>query len=351
METAAAWALFCGQKPLTGTAPLEVRQPNVARDDVPVPGALYISTRTKIAFLTSPVALEDTFWAIPITPHSVPVAGVIKKQMKFNCASAEELGRLRSNIPTDTYVVEHVIKHIEPVQGRIGYCDVRKIGIGVCNKDVTSYRCKKKGAFYNCFSVILRVEFEGSLKEMHIKVFNTGKLEVPGVQNVDVFNRTLDMLCAIISKARPNDAVGWLPEKTQTVLINSNFTVGFLIDRERLHERLRVRYKINSNYDPCSYPGIQCKYYHRAGKTTQTGQQPSADEPGTVKMSFMIFRTGSVLIVGRCTEDILYSIYSFICSMMRDEFNYISKGLIANTKPIKPKTKQRRFKTVMVPTR
>ena len=350
MDTAAAWALFCGEEPLHPQHYSRAKPANTVPLNVPEPGPLYISTRTKIAFLTTAIVLENAFWGIPITPHSIPAEGVIKKQMKFNSSSPEELKSLQSNLPTDTYVVEHVIKHIDPVEERIGYSDVRKVSIGVCNKDITSYRCKKRGAFYNCFSVILRVCIEGAFKEMHIKVFNTGKLEVPGVQSMAVFNRTLDLLCDIMSSAAAASPVRWCPGKTETVLVNSNFTVGFLIDRERLHARLRTHYKINSNYDACSYPGIQCKFYFRPGAAVQTGQQPREDESGTVKMSFMIFRTGSVLIVGRCTEDILRSIYSCLCSILEAEFPHINKGLTVPTKKALKK-KQPRLKTLIFPTR
>ena len=348
MDTAEAWALFCSENP-PHKQPYSYTKPiSKAMDQVPEPGPLYISTRTKIAFLTSTVVLENAFWSIPITSHSIPSEGVIKKQMKFNSTSPEQLKSLQENLPTDTHVVEHVIKHIDSVEGRIGYTDVRKVSIGVCNKDITSYRCKKRGAFYNCFSVILRVHVDGVFKEMHIKVFNTGKLEVPGVQSMAVFNRTLDLLCDIMNRASPASPISWSPEKTQTVLINSNFTVGFLIDRERLHARLHTHYKINSNYDACSYPGIQCKFYFRPGAKVQTGQQPEEDEPDTVKMSFMVFRTGSVLIVGRCTEDILRSIYSCLCDILEAEYPYINKGV---TSPVKkqPKKKQPRLKTLVIP--
>ena len=31
-------------------------------------------------------------------------------------------------------------------------------------------------------------------------------------------------------------------------------------DRDTLFKKLKNKYKINASYDPCSYPGIQCKY-------------------------------------------------------------------------------------------
>ena len=38
---------------------------------------------------------------------------------------------------------------------------------------------------------------------------------------------------------------------------------------------LRQKYKIQAIYDPCSYPGIQCKFYYNnyIGDNTQTGIQ------------------------------------------------------------------------------
>ena len=30
----------------------------------------------------------------------------------------------------------------------------------------------------------------------------------------------------------------------------------------KLHHILKYKYRINSNYDPCSYPGIQCEFHY-----------------------------------------------------------------------------------------
>jgi hypothetical protein len=40
-------------------------------------------------------------------------------------------------------------------------------------------------------------------------------------------------------------------------------------------------------------------------------------------VSFMIFRTGSMLIVGKCTEPILYEIYDFLCTLFETEYHSI----------------------------
>ena len=52
---------------------------------------IYISTKTKIAYLDKIIDLKKLFWEIPVIPYAKPCNGVIKKQMKFNLASQEEL--------------------------------------------------------------------------------------------------------------------------------------------------------------------------------------------------------------------------------------------------------------------
>ena len=61
-----------------------------------------------------------------------------------------------------------------------------------------TYRSKKKQAFYNCFVMILRIKIDDIFKEFHIKVFNTGKLEIPGVQNDSMFELVLQNIISIL---------------------------------------------------------------------------------------------------------------------------------------------------------
>ena len=93
---------------------------------------------------------------------------------------------------------------------------------------------------------------------------------------------------------------------------------------------MKYKYRINTNYDSCSYPGIQCKFYYIPNKEEQTGQQPvNLDDNNYYEVSFMIFRTGSILIVGKCNEDILNVIYRFIKKILETEFSGIQMGLVA----------------------
>ena len=151
--------------------------------EAPKASNIYISTKTKIAYLDTPIDLKEVFWEVPVIPYAKPCNGVIKKQMKFNTTSPEELLFIQEKLQSEIYFEEHIITHIDNPSGRIKFKDTRKISIGVSKKDLMSYRCKKKSAFYNCFVLILRMKVQNTFKEFHVKVFNTGKLEIPGVQS------------------------------------------------------------------------------------------------------------------------------------------------------------------------
>ena len=318
-------------------------------ENIPKSSEIYISTKTKISYLSCPIDLKNTFWEIPISPYHTPSECIIKKQMKFNSNNEEELLDIGEKLKNEKYWDEYVITRIVNPEGRIKFKDIRKINIGLCKKDILSYRTKKKSAFYNCFVLIMRILYQGNFKEIHVKVFNTGKLEIPGIQNDELLYKVLTLLITTL-KPIVNDDIHYLNDKNQTVLINSNFHCGFFINREKLYEILKYKYHINSGYDPCSYPGIQCKFYYNKIKNEKTGQQPPENKIHEYnKISFMIFRTGSVLIVGKCDEDILHEVYAFIKQLLIDEYKNIAGPLCtANHANNSSKKKKIRKKTILL---
>ena len=65
----------------------------------------------------------------------------------------------------------------------------------------------------------------------------------------------------------------------------------------------------------------------------------------------MIFRTGSVLIVGMCEENVLNDIYAFLTRLLKTEFEHICQSLIEDSQAfLKDKKKKVRRKVVMIMT-
>ena len=291
--------------------------------EIPKCSDLYISTKTKIVHLNQRVNLSDLFWKIDVIPYHEKKVGVIKKQMKMNSTSKEELQHIQDKMKSvNRYYTEQVISHIENPDGRIKFKDIRKINIGLSKKDIESYRAKMKGAFYNCFVLILRIDHEDSFKEIHVKIFNTGKMEIPGIQTNDILYKTLDL---VITNLQPfmKSKLEYVKDTIITALYNSNFKCGYYINREKLYNILKYNYNIQAIFDPCSYPGVQSKFYYKKGCEDITKFTGNKTEETDGNLSFMVFRTGSVLIVGKCEKRILIHVYNFIKNILEENYTEI----------------------------
>ena len=161
-------------------------------------------------------------------------------------------------------------------------------------------------------------------------------------------------------KTYSDEDIEFVEQKVEAnVLINSNFNCGFYINRDLLQTILRGnKYNIETSYDPCSYPGVKCKYYYNnlIEKEKQTGEIEKKDRETKLKdlninnkyteVSFMIFRTGSCLIVGNCNEEVLNHVYEFIKNMLQNE--YFTIHVTNNTTTPKVKKSKVRKKTIII---
>ena len=323
---------------------------------------LYISTKTKVLYLNMPIDIQNIFWSIPITEYWKPQEGVLKKQIKIISNTREEYAEYKNKLEKEKYYVENIIKQIDnPTARKIKYKDERKLTIGLSKKDIMNCRGKIKNAFYNCFAIIVRFKYKEEFKEIHVKVFNTGKMEIPGVLNDDILNIIKQKIVEII---QPNvsERVEYIEnnETESNVLINSNFNCGFYINREKLHSIIRNKYGIEAAFDPCSYPGVKCKFYFNNEVGFDKGLQKGhiSKEDRDMKMSelndhmkyteisFMIFRTGSCLIVGNCSEKILNFVFNFIKEVLKEEYSVLN---VINTDiTMKEKKTKLRKKTIQI---
>ena len=345
---------------------------------------LYISTKTKVLYFNQPIDIQNVFWRIPIIEYWKQEEGVIKKQIKIVCKTPEETQEYKDKLKNISYYREHIIKQVNNPTARVlKYKDERKITVGINKKDIINLRGKIKNAFYNCFVIIIRFKYEGIFREIHVKVFNTGKMEIPGVFNKEHLNIVKDKILSIVEpllfqeketspdespETSPDESPETLeykikkleitePIKDENVLINSNFNCGFYIDRERLYNILTTKYGIECSFDPCSYPGVKCKYYFNNEKSFEEDQQNGqitnqdrrmkmcdlGDYKKYTEVSFMVFRTGSCLIVGNCSEQILRFIFQFLKNVLFQEYSYISiinENLAIKEKKMKQKKRK-----------
>jgi hypothetical protein len=371
--------------------------------------SLYISTQTKIFYLNvNFIDVDKIFWNLPILDYGIPEMGIIKKQMRMIFKTPEEYEIYSQKILTIPYYTEKIIKQINnPNARKIKFKDERKITIGISKKDIMNCHGKEKKAFINCFAIILRIPSNVKVNhfhEVHVKVFNTGKITIPGI--VDNDEKLLDVTKQyIIDILQPNidTSIHLIPEdeipllkkivrnkkgefplvdpstiidtdnipmklpknshfeyiKQQSgVLINSNFNCGFYIDQMKLMEILQEKYKLEPTYNKSNYPGVKCKFYLNNDLpldiSVQTGKIDDNDKNMKVfelkndakytKITFVIFRTGNNLILGNFSKKILLFIFDFVKNILMTEYENIrtiqDEPTIKKQKKIKPRKKK-----------
>jgi hypothetical protein len=338
--------------------------------DMPKCRDLYISTKTKKPFLNieDKIDILTLFWKIPVLEYWIPEEGVVKKQMKVVSKTELETAEIEKHKLNEYYCKDKkIIKQTENTNRKTKYKDERKISVGINTKDVMNCRGKDGGgAMYNCIALTIRFKKEdGIFTEIHVKIFNTGKLEIPGILNTNLYERIKVFIIGILSEHFLPHILDFRPPTSENVIINSNFYVGFNINRDILHSILRSeKYKIDTIYDSCTYPAVKSKFYF----CNTIGFDPVLQR-GTIlpedralktkdivksnkytKVSFMVFRTGSCLIVGNCTEEILMFVYEFVKKVLTDEYERIyvaGDEDTPETKKAQKKTKLRKRKVMV----
>ena len=110
---------------------------------------IYISTKTKIAFLNTEIDLYKIYWLLPILQYHIPECGILKKSIKYNCHTPEEtkvLDSILSNLKGD--YMSTILSSINiKTKKTFKYKDTRKIDIGISHKDIASYKFTKHFTF------------------------------------------------------------------------------------------------------------------------------------------------------------------------------------------------------------
>ena len=340
--------------------------------DIPQCRDLYISTKTKKPFLNidDKIDILTLFWKIPVIEYWTPIEGIVKKQMKIVCKTEAETAELEQRRTTEYYFKDKkIVKQTENTNRKTKYKDERKISVGLNTKDVMNCRGKEGGgAMYNCIALTIRFKnANNTFIEIHVKIFNTGKLEIPGILDATLYERIKVFILQVLSQHFLPHVLDFRAPTSENVIINSNFYVGFNINRDVLHGILRSeKYKIDTIYDSCTYPAVKSKFYfcnalgfdpvlqrgtiQQEDRALKTKDIMVSDK--YTKVSFMVFRTGSCLIVGNCTEEVLMFVYEFVKKVLTDEYKniYVDGGKeTPESKKAQKKTKLRKRKMMVTP--
>ena len=314
-------------------------------------------------------------------PYVQRSEGVIKKQIKVQCANREELATLRARLE---HIPSHAfskVDHVDDPNGATPFKFVAKLSIGLASKEVKAHRAQEKDAFYNSFTMVLRIRYKGQFKEIVVKVFNKNSLSLPGMLDDELRCRTLSLIDRVLGEASQlvtpgSPPLAHLPGTISDVMVNSNFWCGFGLDRDKVVDLMRNVYGLETSYDPSNYPGVICRYYQPTSETSaacntrgrcpcnpacstlrigdkkgkkkkQSPEAEAEDDTGAdgkcQKLTFMLFRTGSVLIVGRCTQDLLETVHGFVARALLEHKGTVAsgEGQRPNKKVVQKKSRKR----------
>lgn len=184
----------------------------------------------------------------------------------------------------------------------------------------------KRKNFNNQATLIIDVK---NKRRVNVKIFKNGAIQMTGCKAIEDFHHALETVCRELKKKKavynkqtktitPKyfitnfEAVNADKVKNFRVhLINCNFKVGFLIDREKLHGLL-LKAGVRSILEPNIHACVNIKYNYKNKDT----------------ISIFVFESGSIIITGAKMENHIIEAYKFITKVLFENYDTIVKNNI-----------------------
>lgn len=200
--------------------------------------------------------------------------------------------------------------------------------VGESHRDALTNRKITKKSFFNQSTLVVRrfVSKERGFKEVNIKLFGNGSVQMTGIHSEEFAEATLKWL--ITECAKLSETPFTVPptvNKMNVQMINSDFSLGTPLHSEIIHAILRDNYNLFSIFEKTLYQGVDTKYYYNC-KHDHTKNKPgicncpilctgqgNGDGEGQCKrITISIFQTGNIIITGARNMDQINEAYEFI---------------------------------------
>jgi TATA-box binding protein (TBP) (component of TFIID and TFIIIB) len=172
-------------------------------------------------------------------------------------------------------------------------------------------------------------------KKINIKLFSNGAIQMTGCKDLKYSLEALNILFTelkqikavydenekkIVEKPFVTDITELNLEKLQKIkvaMINSNFNIGFKIDRDKLFQLLHSTGYENSTYDPNIHACVNVKY-----------------ESGNKTVSIFVFESGAIIITGANNSKQIFEAYNFINKLLCENYKQLVKHDILSNSAI-----------------
>lgn len=183
-------------------------------------------------------------------------------------------------------------------------------------------KLNKKRTFFNQLTIHLFYN-----KLINIKLFNNGKIQLTGINEISIITNIIQLL---IDELSSKDIINkeTTIQNYKIVLINSDFDIGYKINREVLY-RYMIDHNIFCTYEPCTYPGVNIKYYYNINNNDTGicicdnichGKSDGIGNNRCKKVTIAVFKSGKIIITGGQNTEQVTKAYQFIKNILT--YNY-----------------------------
>jgi TATA-box binding protein (TBP) (component of TFIID and TFIIIB) len=199
--------------------------------------------------------------------------------------------------------------------------------VGESQREALTNRKITKKSFFNQSTLVVRrwVSNERGWKEVNIKLFGNGSVQMTGIHSEEFAEETLRWLIKECEKL-PETPFNSPPvvNKMNVQMINSNYTLGVPLQSETIHAILRDNYGLFSIFEKTLYQGVDTKYFYNKKRVHGTepgicgceiqckGQGNGEGEGQCKRITIAIFQTGNIIITGARNMDQINEAYDYI---------------------------------------
>jgi len=212
--------------------------------------------------------------------------------------------------------------------------------IGTSAKDSLTKRRVSQKSFFNQSTLVVRQPAPaGGFKEVNIKLFENGGVQMTGIMSEEFARKTLsyviDRLLTLPGTVF-KDAETPSIQKFQIQLVNSDYKIDGIIHRDNLHSIITKVYRLFSTYETTIYQGVNTKYYYNkefrnSGKERGwchcdapcAGSGDGSEKGKCKKITISAFQTGRIIITGARNKEQLDEAYEFFNEILEKHKNTV----------------------------
>jgi TATA-box binding protein (TBP) (component of TFIID and TFIIIB) len=215
--------------------------------------------------------------------------------------------------------------------------------IGASARDLLTKKKAAKKSFFNQSTLVVRkrrMDDPSQFKEVNIKLFANGGIQMTGITGLEFARITLEWLLPILKELPIQISKEPVFIKTLKIqLINSDYHVNGTIHRDNLHQIVSgPQYSLFSSLEKLIHQGVNIKYYYNTSRTVgrpgicncekPCQGQGEGDAPGQCKkITILAFQTGDIIVTGARKYEQLEEAYQYMNQILKRHSREILRPL------------------------